>query len=175
MATQAAEWMSECFIAMEPGVDLRFIAAQFAAGVAKSAFDLISKNSNLHGACAGALAVIYARARGVIVQDEFAVAAVKALGVIDAAALEADIRRGHLKPQDIGAAILSAAVALNEEGPALAASYAASAKLYLYERHKKSTDESQMWEFFSCEIVHIIKSAREERLRIVDLNQLEKY
>lgn len=174
MVPGAIDWLFECMTAIEPGVDLRFVASKFAADIAGSSLCMIGNFSMLKGAdvqdaCAPALAVAYARARGVIVQNELAVDAAKAAwDAVSAGDWENNRRFGYLTVGDFMAAIVSSAADPKPEGPALAASYAAQACL----RVGGDATDWATWREFSDELVLLIKEAPREPLWVVDLDQV---
>lgn len=167
---EAARWLMGCIEAIEPGTDLRYIAPQIAAAASQSGFGLLKKHrSDQHKerreACERALAVIYARARGVILQDRLTK---EALGPLQDILKTAYTEFTYVEEEDFAVAIIAAAADPSTEGAARALEYAGAVRL----RVGGDAMDIETWRMYSEELVGLIKSAPTKRLKMIDLNRV---
>jgi hypothetical protein len=171
----AIDWLFSCVDSIRTGVDLRLVAPKFAADLASTAFFLPRDKSwvdwdAVRNACAPALAIACARARGVIVQDEVAAAAVKSAFSVVCDDWEEHINgdKGRLDSGELAAMIIGTAADPKPESAALVAHYSAVARI------SPSGDATELdnWNASSLELIGLIEAAPTARLRIVDLNEI---
>lgn len=162
------DWLTDCLRAIEPGVDLRFIVTKFVADVANSAL-LTLDSLHLEGDTS-ALAVVLARARGVIVPDWVAVAVAKAAwsAVSDGGV---EIFTGYYDDRGLCEAIIATAAQPSPDMEEII-NYATKTEVWRGYPHEERVYGSIDWETFSLALIELIKTAPTDRLRIVDLEKV---
>ena len=154
----AMEWPTRFMDSIQPGVDLRLVIPKFLAWV-------VSDVSAGDKACKPALALVEARARGVFVQDEVAIAAAKlAWGRLDN--LEPVVECAST--QELAAAAASKAAEGTAESAAYAAWFAARANAVIVS-HGPYRDG---WMPYMSVLIELIEAAPKEEAMIIDLNSL---
>jgi hypothetical protein len=162
----ALEWLADCLKAIEPGVDLRFVAPQFVANLADEAFEVLGAGDQDH--VMPAFAVVLARARGFIVPDGLAVAASKAAwSAVSEGGLQ--VETGYYDNYGLcGAIVANAADPLPTISVEMVVDYGAKTTI----RCCGDAIEEYTWQAFSCELLDLIKTAPTNRLKIVDLGKV---
>jgi hypothetical protein len=174
---KAVEWLMTCVEAIKPGTDLRYLAFQAAANAAQSADRLLTVLSGgflgeqaktRREACERALAVIFAKARGVILPNELTEMALVPLRKILATTNIEFIDFTSLQDDEYAVAIIEAAASPAADGAARALDFAAQARL----RVRGYAMDIETWRVYAEELLQLIEGAPTQRLKMIDLNTI---
>ncbi|WP_143271852.1 hypothetical protein [Azospirillum brasilense] len=175
----ALEWLIKCFDAIQPGVDLRLVVHKFAAIMTQEAVRLraekrigySNRKTEVVSACAPAIDIVYARARGVFVQDDIVAAATQSARNAISKDWTFGVSGGD-SIDDFRAAVVESAVGLDQESASLAARYVVMAKyeccLYGDAFH------GMYWRDISQDIMRLLEQAPVNRIKLINLNETSR-
>lgn len=178
---ECLDWFLGCFDSIEPGVDLRLVAPQFLANIARSSLRSLShrqramhSNPNdtdtLRKCCRPAVDVIYARSRGVLVQDDLVGEAAQLAWSVLSKNWTDGASTGDDAREDFGVAAISCAANLSPEVGARALRWAAYSRWEAKEYG--DADLASYYRDYGEELLELITSAPSKQVRIVDLNDV---